>query len=94
MKNFKILVQFNAPQVKLCIKPNTENVCKLPEELPNDLKFRITRNWEVTKKIYKMGESRAQYAVSFTEKKLLPMLKNYTKTDIKLFSSKMCKVLY
>ena len=31
----------------------------MPEELPNDLKFRITRNWEVTKKIYKMGESRA-----------------------------------
>ena len=76
MKHFRVLVWFDSPQVKWYMKSSTKNIVyELPHELPNDLRLK-SQEWV---------EVEPSTQSPFHKKTLVPVIKNYTKTDIKIY---------
>ena len=85
MKHFEILMCFDSPQVKWYMKFSTKNIVyDLPLKFPNDLRLRILGNEEITEKFQKWVEAELSTQSPFQEKKLLLVVKNYTKASIKV----------
>ena len=84
MKHFKILLWFESAQVKWYMKSNTKNIVS---ELPNVLRPRILGNSEIMgKKLKNKWRQSLVPSLLSTKIFLVVVVKNYTKTDIKVSS--------
>ena len=84
MKHFKILLWFESVQVKWYMKSSTKNIVP---ELPNVLRPRILGNSEIMgKKLKNKWRQSLVPSLLSTKNFLVVVVKNYTKTDIKVSS--------